>query len=80
LEVFHAATLTGLILHFICCRWGDIDVKELMDTLTYGGFRKMALKHSMFGISESIRSAFVRLQLAGIKKFIPEITVHDLSR
>jgi hypothetical protein len=51
-----------------------------MDTLTYGGFHKMALKNSVFGISEMIRSAFIRLQLAGIQKFIPEITVHDLSR
>lgn len=51
-----------------------------MDTLTYGGFRRMALKNTMFGMSEMMKSAFIRLQLAGIKKFIPEITAHDLSR
>lgn len=60
--------------------WGDINVKELMDTLSYGGFRKMALKNSVFGISEMIKSAFITLQLAGIKKFIPEITANDLSK
>jgi len=60
--------------------WGDFDVKELMDTVTYSGFRKMALKNSIFGMSEMMKSAFIRLQLAGIKKFIPEITAHDLSR
>jgi hypothetical protein len=51
-----------------------------MDTLTYRGFCKMALKNSMFGMSEMVKSAFIRLQLAGIKKFIPEITARDLSR
>ncbi|XP_023702617.1 L-2-hydroxyglutarate dehydrogenase, mitochondrial isoform X3 [Cryptotermes secundus] len=60
--------------------WGDINIKELMDTLSYGGFRKMALKNSIFGISEMVKSAFITLQLAGIKKFIPEITADDLSR
>lgn len=51
-----------------------------MDMLSYSGFRKMALKNSIFGISEMIKSAFITLQLAGIKKFIPEITADDLSR
>jgi hypothetical protein len=51
-----------------------------MDTLSYGGFHKMALKHSVFGISEMIKSTFITLQLAGIKKFIPEITADDLLR
>jgi hypothetical protein len=40
----------------------------------------MALKNSIFGISEMIKSVFIALQLAGIKKFIPEIRADDLSR
>jgi hypothetical protein len=69
-----------LRVFFSCFSWGNINVKELMDTLSYGGFHKMALKNSIFGISEMIKSAFITLQLPGIKKFIPEITADDLSR
>ncbi|KDR08345.1 L-2-hydroxyglutarate dehydrogenase, mitochondrial [Zootermopsis nevadensis] len=60
--------------------WCDVDVKELMDTLSYRGFQKMALKNSVFGISEMIKSAFITLQLREINKFIKEITADDLSR
>nr|CAD7589708.1 unnamed protein product [Timema genevievae] len=61
-------------------KWSDIDFRELLDVLKYRGFRKLALKHVVYGTSEMAKSAFMRLQLKELQKFIPEITAKDISR
>uniref|UniRef100_A0A0P5L0Q2 L-2-hydroxyglutarate dehydrogenase, mitochondrial n=1 Tax=Daphnia magna TaxID=35525 RepID=A0A0P5L0Q2_9CRUS len=41
--------------------WGDINLRDLADSLSYRGFQKLALKYASFGVQEIVRSAFVGL-------------------
>uniref|UniRef100_A0A1B6C7V0 L-2-hydroxyglutarate dehydrogenase, mitochondrial n=1 Tax=Clastoptera arizonana TaxID=38151 RepID=A0A1B6C7V0_9HEMI len=61
-------------------RWRDFDFGELMTTLKYSGFRRLALKYVSFGSSEIINSVFPSLQVKVLQKYIPEITAKDISR
>jgi len=51
----------------------DLSIKDLLESLSYSGFRKMAMKHWKMGLSEMWRSynkgAFVR----ALQRLIPEI-------
>lgn len=51
-----------------------------MDVLTNPGFRKLALNYVTYGAGEVLKSAFMRLQIKDLQKFIPELTVDDITR
>ena len=57
----------------------DLNLKDLLESLGYSGFRKMALKHWKMGLGEMWRSynkgAFVR----ALQRLIPEIKAKDLK-
>jgi L-2-hydroxyglutarate oxidase len=57
----------------------DLNLKDLLESLGYSGFRKMALKHWKMGLGEMWRSynkgAFVR----ALQRLIPEIKAEDLK-
>ena len=57
----------------------DLNLKDLLESLGYSGFRKMALKHWKMGLGEMWRSynkgAFVR----ALRRLIPEIKAEDLK-
>ncbi|CAH0714504.1 unnamed protein product, partial [Brenthis ino] len=61
-------------------RWGDVNIKELKDIVTFSGFRKMALKYAGFGLKEMTRSLLVPLQVMQIQKYIQDITSSDVER
>ncbi|XP_026291239.1 L-2-hydroxyglutarate dehydrogenase, mitochondrial [Frankliniella occidentalis] len=61
-------------------RWSDINMKELIETLKFPGFRNAAAKHITFGCSEMLRSVFIQLQLKELRRFIPNIEASDISR
>ncbi|CAH2076574.1 unnamed protein product, partial [Iphiclides podalirius] len=61
-------------------RWGDINMKELTDIVSFSGFRKMALKYAGFGLKEMSRSLFIPLQVMQIQKYIQDITSADVER
>lgn len=61
-------------------RWRDIDLHEMWESVTYRGFQKLALQYLGFGINEVIRSAFPRLQIATLQKYIPDISSSDITR
>ena len=56
----------------------DVNVRDLLETLTYRGFWKLARKHYREGLAETYRSfskaAFVR----SLQKLIPEVGAKDL--
>jgi (S)-2-hydroxyglutarate dehydrogenase len=56
----------------------DLDLRELAQTLTWPGFRKLARRHWRMGIEELAGSASRRLYLARARKYVPEITVKDI--
>ncbi|XP_034255805.1 L-2-hydroxyglutarate dehydrogenase, mitochondrial [Thrips palmi] len=61
-------------------RWGDVNIKELVEVLKFPGFRNAAAKHISFGCSEMLRSVFINLQLKELQRFIPSIEAADISR
>ncbi|TQR18777.1 L-2-hydroxyglutarate oxidase [Psychrobacillus soli] len=56
----------------------DLNVKELMDVLTYGGFWKLAKQFMKEGIREYSRSFSKSRFTASLQELIPEIQVGDL--
>jgi hypothetical protein len=68
--------------HFneITFSWGDINLRDLFDSLRYRGFQKLAVKHVAFGLQEIVRSAFISLSLKELQKYIPEVQSSDISR
>lgn len=60
--------------------WGDINLRDLADSLRYRGFQKLALKYTSFGIQEVIRSIFIGLAVKELKKYIPQVESSDISR
>ncbi|XP_045494978.1 L-2-hydroxyglutarate dehydrogenase, mitochondrial [Colias croceus] len=61
-------------------RWGDINVQELKEILSFSGFRRMALKYAGFGLKEMSRSIFIPLQVKQIQRYIQDITSSDVER
>lgn len=60
--------------------WSDISLTDLIDTVRYPGFLRMASKYLAFGIQETMKSAFISLQLKALQRYIPEITAADIRR
>jgi len=60
--------------------WADVSLRDLTESLRYRGFRKLALRNLSYGAGETLRSVFIRLQLAKLRQYVPEITAADISR
>ena len=58
----------------------DIDLKDMWDYLSYGGFWHMARKYWPIAIGEYYRSFFKVAFVKELQKLIPEITKDDISK
>lgn len=58
----------------------DINLGELIESLTYSGFRKLALKYMSPGIEEFWKSIIISRQVKQLQRFVPGITVNDVKR
>ena len=56
----------------------DLNVADLMETLGYSGFRKLAGKHMKMGLQEMMRSARKSLFVRSLQQLIPEIKAGDI--
>jgi len=56
----------------------DINCADLLETLTFPGFWKLASKHYRDGIMEMVRSVSKRTFVKGLQELIPEVTEDDL--
>jgi (S)-2-hydroxyglutarate dehydrogenase len=56
----------------------SFDVRDCLDTITYGGFWRMAAKHGRSGLEEIHRSFSKRAFVRSLQKLIPEIRGDDL--
>jgi L-2-hydroxyglutarate oxidase LhgO len=60
-------------------RWGDVSVRDALETLAYRGFRRLARRHWRMGLMEVWRSwskpAFVR----ALQRLVPEVQEEDLE-
>jgi len=56
----------------------DINLRDLMETLTYSGFWKMAGKNWRTGLGEMWRSCSKRAFVAALQRLVPEIRAEHL--
>ena len=57
----------------------DFDARDLQETLTFSGFRKMARKYWRTGLGEMFRSFSKHAFLAALRRLLPELTLGDLQ-
>jgi L-2-hydroxyglutarate oxidase len=58
--------------------WGQISGRDLLETLTYGGFWRMAKRHWKTGLAEVYRSWNRRAATRALQALLPELTADDL--
>jgi L-2-hydroxyglutarate oxidase len=56
----------------------SFDLRDFLDTMTYGGFWRMAAKHARSGLEEMHRSFSKKAFVRSLQKLIPEIREEDL--
>lgn len=59
--------------------WGDIEPRELLDTLRFPGFRRLAVRHWRMGLGEMWRSANRRAFVTALQRLVPEVQLGDLA-
>jgi L-2-hydroxyglutarate oxidase len=59
--------------------WSDVCATDLMETLTYPGFWKMASKYWRSGFAEIHRSWSRRAFLAALQRLVPEVRLEHLA-
>jgi L-2-hydroxyglutarate oxidase len=57
----------------------DLNIKDLLESITYPGFQKMAIKHWKMGWGEMCRSYNKGAFVKALRRLIPEIEAKDLS-
>jgi L-2-hydroxyglutarate oxidase len=56
----------------------SFDLRDFIDTMTYGGFWRLAAKHAKSGLEEMHRSFSKKAFVRSLQKLIPEIREDDL--
>ena len=59
--------------------WGTVRVGDLAESLTYGGFLKLATRHWQMGVGEIKRSLFKSAFVKALQRLLPEIRSEDLT-
>jgi L-2-hydroxyglutarate oxidase len=60
-------------------RFFDVNVRDLLGTLTYPGFLRMALKHWRTGLGEMWRSLSKAAFVQALRRLVPDIRAADLE-
>ncbi|KAI4463832.1 l-2-hydroxyglutarate dehydrogenase mitochondrial [Holotrichia oblita] len=58
----------------------DFNLGEFIESLTYSGFRKLALKYMSPGMEEFMKSIITSRQVKQLQRFVPGITVNDVRK
>ncbi len=56
----------------------DVNVRELIDALSYSGFQRLALQFWRTGLDEMYRDVSKKAFLASLQKYMPELTLDDM--
>jgi L-2-hydroxyglutarate oxidase len=59
-------------------RWTDVDVRDLLDTLAYPGFWRMAARYWKKGLGEMWRSANKAAFVRSAQRLLPDVRAEDL--
>jgi (S)-2-hydroxyglutarate dehydrogenase len=76
----HAGPNAVLALRREGYRWRDVDARELADTLSYGGFWRLARQNLVTGAGEVGRSLSRRRFAAALARLVPAVRAEDLVR
>lgn len=57
--------------------FSNVNVADLIDSLTYPGFLKLASKHLSVGIGEMYRDVFRRAYVKALQRYIPDLRPED---
>ncbi len=58
--------------------WGRVDARDLVDTLGYAGFWRLARRQARSGAGEMVRSLSHRRFADSVRRLVPEVTDADL--
>jgi L-2-hydroxyglutarate oxidase LhgO len=56
----------------------DLSPRDLIETLSFSGFRKLARKYWRVGLEEMVRDVRKRAFLDSLRAYLPELTLSDL--
>ncbi|XP_063702087.1 L-2-hydroxyglutarate dehydrogenase, mitochondrial [Culicoides brevitarsis] len=59
-------------------KWTDINLKELFESVTYPGFLRLSARFILPGLQEAAKSLITPLQVADLRKYIPDIMDYDV--
>ena len=59
-------------------RWGDLDPADLLSTLRFPGFWRLARRHARSGVAEVSRSLSHRRFAESVRRLVPEVADDDL--
>jgi L-2-hydroxyglutarate oxidase LhgO len=59
--------------------WSDVRVRDLLETLAYSGFRRLARKHWRMGLTEVWRSWSRAAFLRSLQRLVPSVRLDDLE-
>ena len=59
-------------------RWGDVNVRDLIESVTYPGFLRLAARHWRAGATEVVRSLSKRAFVGALQRLVPEIREEHL--
>ncbi|XP_078262202.1 L-2-hydroxyglutarate dehydrogenase, mitochondrial [Rhinoraja longicauda] len=58
----------------------DFDLRDFTDAVCYSGLQKLAMRHVAFGLTEMYRGIVISAQVKQLQRYIPELTVKDVTR
>lgn len=58
----------------------DVNVKDLVDALSYRGLRKLMFKYFMFGVGEYYRGIIISAQVKQLQRYVPSLKLEDVER
>src|SRR5215472_13420421 len=76
----HAGPNAVLALRREGYRWRDISLRDLAETLSYSGFRRLARRHYRAGAAEMARSFSRARFAASLARLVPALTEADIVR
>ncbi|XP_028396074.1 L-2-hydroxyglutarate dehydrogenase, mitochondrial-like isoform X2 [Dendronephthya gigantea] len=61
-------------------RISDVNIRDLMESVTFRGLRRLAMKHWKFGASEFYHGLNRRAQVERLQKYVPSLRHEDVTR
>ncbi|VDD94474.1 unnamed protein product, partial [Enterobius vermicularis] len=61
-------------------KYTDISFNDLYDSLTFRGMHKLMWKFLGYGLKEMYRGIFIGAQVKQLQRYVPELTVADVTR